>query len=411
MTNREQSLGTRFLLYPQSPSTPGYEKPEVTWISSPAGTVLAGPADDRMYVVDPAAEKDPYDYPLLPPFAGECLASVEPGPDGHFDHLRPGTRAFNAAHAFGALRRCLDIWEGYLGHKVVWHFADHYERLEIIPNLRWDNAQSGYGYMEFGQDLGEGGDAMPFALNFDVIAHELGHAILFSEIGLPPDGVPAGDDFVAYHEGVSDLVSLVAMLHFDTAADRLLRRTSGNLLALNELNRVAELSNERQIRIAGNSRKMSEVSDEAHDKSRPFTGAFFDAMVEIYHREIVAQKLVDLPASSITDARDLDDDVERVFAAAFADGYELKHFKLKAILADARDLMGMALARSWAGLDPTSLTYAGAAAAVVDALVEAGRPDAAEILVDCLAWREILTPFDIATLGNENLSPKGGVWP
>ena len=76
MAEREASIGTRFLLYPQSPTTPGYDKPELVWISDAQGSILPGPQNARMYVVDPLDWKDPYDYPYLPPFNG---AKAPPG--------------------------------------------------------------------------------------------------------------------------------------------------------------------------------------------------------------------------------------------------------------------------------------------------------------------------------------------
>ncbi len=401
MASSEQTIGTRFLLYPQAPTTPGYDKPELVWISDAQGSILAGPENGRMYVVNPTQHKTPYEYPYLPPFAGPRAPPVEPSPDGHFDHIDPSSPDFLGVHVFGCVARILDVWEGYLGHRITWHFSKTYERLEIVPMIDWDNAQSGYGMLEFGFDAAPDGTRHPYALNFDVIAHEIGHSILFSEIGLPAPGLPAGPDLRAYHEGVSDLCSLVGMLHFDTAMDRLLRRGAGNLMAMNELNRVAELADERQIRIAGNARKMSEVSDEVHDKSRPFTGGFFDALVQTYHDIAVDQGLVHLPSGSIPDARALNGDLERVYAEAFKADYDLKHFPLKAALADARDIMALALARSWGRLDSESLTYADAAYAVCDALQGNGQGNIADTVVECLAWREILTPYDIHLLGRD----------
>jgi len=399
MSEFSTDSGTRFLLYPQAPTTPGYDRPELVWVSDAAGTIAAGPSNDRMYAVDPLLSKSPYEYPYLPPFAGETYPVAEPSPDGHFDHIDPSHRAFLGTHVFGSVARILDVWEGYLGHRITWHFGERFERLEIVPLIEWDNAQSGYGYLEFGYDKTPDGTRYPYALNFDVIAHEIGHSILFAEIGLPYEGFQPGPDFVAYHEGVSDLCSLVGMLHFDTAMDRLLRRGKGNLLAMNELNAFAELADERQVRIAGNARRMSEVGSEPHDKSRPFTGAFFDAIVETYHNQAVDQGLVDLPKKSITDARDLDPDIAASFKAAFEADYELKHFQLKGALADARDVMGLALARSWGVLDNDRLTFVNAGYAVCDALQEMGRGDVAEIVQECLAWREILNPYDTAMIG------------
>jgi len=404
----ESSAGTRFLLYPQSPVTPGYDKPELVWISDARGSILPGPQNWRMYVVDPVSWKEPYENPYLPPFVGQKAPPVEPAPDGHFDHIDPGSHEFLGVHAFGCVARVLDVWEGYLGHRIKWHFANTYERLEIIPSLEWQNAQSGYGYLEFGFEPTAAGARDHFALNFDVIAHEIGHSILFSEIGLPRAGLSPGPDLFAYHEGVSDLCSLVGMLNFDTAMDRILRRGSGNLMALNELNRVAELADERQIRIAGNARKMSDVGQEFHDRSRPFTGGFFDALLQTYHDISVDRGLVDLPYGSIPDARGFDEDLSATYARAFEAEYDLKHFQLKAALADARDILALGLAKSWGRLDSESLTYPDAAFAVCEALQEHGHGNVAETVVECLAWREILNPNDVNLLGQDR--SRSAVW-
>ncbi|MCC1491917.1 hypothetical protein [Cognatishimia sp. F0-27] len=352
-----------------------------------------------MYVVRPNTDKAPYNYPYLPPYNGGRYPPAEPSPDGHWDHIPPDSPAFLGVHVFGCVARVLDVWEGYLGNRINWHFASTYDRLEIIPLIEWDNAQSGYGMLEFGYKPTPDGRRDLYALNFDVIAHEIGHSILFSEIGLPRPGLPPGPDLFAYHEGVSDLCSLIAMLHFDTAMDRLLRRGSGNLMALNELNRVAELADERQIRIAGNARKLTEVGNEVHDRSRPFTGGIFDTLVETYHDLCVQRGLVDLPRGSIPDARDIDSDLSHTFASAFRADYDLKHFHLKSALADARDIVAMGLAASWHKLDSETLTYADAAFAVCDALQEQGQGEAAETAAECLAWREIITPYDTFSLG------------
>jgi hypothetical protein len=408
VTYSAASTGTRFLLYPQSPTTPGYDKPELVWISDKQGSIQPGPQNARMYVVDPVTPKEPYTYPYLPPFIGAKAPPVEPSPDGHFDHIDPKSRAFLGVHVFGCVARTLDVWEGYLGNRINWHFADTYERLEIIPLIEWENAQSGYGMLEFGFKPTPGGERDMYALNFDIIAHEIGHSILFSEIGLPPVNVPPGPDLFAYHEGVSDLVSLIGMLHFDTAMDRLLRRGSGNLMAMNELNRVGELADERQIRIAGNARKMSDVGNDVHDRSRPFTGGFFDAVIQTYHDIAVSQGLVDLPHGSIGEARDIDPDLEQTYARAFEADYDLKHFQLKAALCDARDIMALGLAKSWSRLDSGNLTYADAAFAVCDALQENGHGNVAETVVECLAWREIITPYDVHMLGQGR--SRSAVW-
>ena len=107
---------------------------------------------------------------------------------GHFAHFAPGSRDFLAVHMYGSVRRVLDIFESYLGQRIEWPFRQDYPRLEIIPLIDWDNAQSGYGYIEFGQFSSTEGVIHPYGLNFDVIAHEIGHTIVFSLVGFPATG-------------------------------------------------------------------------------------------------------------------------------------------------------------------------------------------------------------------------------
>lgn len=379
--------GTRFLLYPQAPHISGYEKPETVWISTPPGSIRAGPEDYRIYVCDPLFDKEPYEYPYLPPFVGEAFAPAEPDYEGHFDRIDPASRQFLAAHAFASVSRVLDIWESYLGERIRWHFAETYERLEVIPWVDWENAQSGYGFLELGRERGGEGQGHPYALNFDVIAHEVGHAIQFSLFGMPSEGLGTGD-FAPFHEASSDLVSLLSFLHFDSGLDRLLRHCQANLLVLNELNRIAELTGERQLRLASNPRKMSEVSDEIHDRSRPFTGAVFDTLVDVYHAGLVRQGFADAQLLGL-DIRRLDGrTIERV-SAYTAEAYRARPFLFKSELIKARDEVALALARAWRVLDPDELSYGDAAHAIVGF---AGRlnPETAASFEENFRWREIL---------------------
>src|SRR3954462_10381198 len=97
MRTSEVRLGTRFAIFPQPPFVPGYEKPEILWLSPQLGKVTAGPSDDQIYVIDPAEVKPPYAFPNGPPYGGRRRARVEPGPDGHFDWVQPGNRDFLCA--------------------------------------------------------------------------------------------------------------------------------------------------------------------------------------------------------------------------------------------------------------------------------------------------------------------------
>jgi hypothetical protein len=355
-------LGTRFLLYPQAPYVSGYDKPEPVWISTPPDKLQAGPANRRFYVRDPILDKEPYEFPYLPPFVGEIYPPAEAAPDGHFDHLIAGSRQFIAAHAFASAQRVLDILESYLGHEVVWFFAETYDRLEIIPWVEWRNAQSGYGFLELGVDRGNDGRAAPFALNFDVIAHEVGHAVLFSLFGAPESGISAGD-FGAFHESNSDLISLLCFMHFDSGLDRLLRHCDGNLLVLNELNRIAELTGDRQIRLASNPRRLSEVTSEIHDRSRPFTGAIFDTIVEGFHLRLAERGLADAGLLGI-DIHDVDEARLERISRFTTDAFRARPYLFKTALIESRDEVALALAQAWPRLDPNNLSFTTAAGTV-----------------------------------------------
>src|SRR5262245_40524025 len=63
--------GTRFRLFPQPPFLKHYRKPVTVRLSPRAGSVGPGPADARMYVVEPVGKQRPYGVvfgPLGSPF-------------------------------------------------------------------------------------------------------------------------------------------------------------------------------------------------------------------------------------------------------------------------------------------------------------------------------------------------------
>jgi hypothetical protein len=381
------AAGTRFLVYAQSPLLSAYSKPETVWISTPPDQIQPGPADYRAYVADPIFGKEPYEFPSLPPYDGETHPPAMAGSDGHFDSIPVDSRQFVGAHAFACVSRVLDIWESYLGHSIQWHFADTHPRLEIVPFLEWDNAQSGYGYIELGIDHDTDGRAVPFAFNFDVIAHEVGHSILFSECGFP-EGRGSGVDFRVIHEAMGDLISLFSFLHFDSGMDRLLKNCNGNLLVLNELNRIAELAGDRQIRLACNSRRLSEVTSEVHDRSRPLTGAMFDTLVNTYHRALVSRGLADERLASM-DIRDADAGLLERVSDFTTRNFRARPFLFKSALIEARDDTALVLSRSWSRMTANEFDFE----TFSNVLLEAADQHAPHLLRDLeenLKWRELI---------------------
>ena len=390
--------GTRFRLFPQPPILPGFREPETVWISLPPHSIGPGPADDRFYVANAVNKRRHYEYPYLPPYRDAVHAAVRPGPGGHFDHLEPDSPQFMAAHVYGTLRLVLDIWEGYFGRPIQWHFSNDYPRLELVPWVEWNNAQSGWGFIETGYRVTEQGTRVPLGLNFDVLAHELGHTILYSEIGIPPEGQVTAE-YVAFHESASDLVAIVAALHFHTIVDMLLRNTSGNLYVRNLLNRIGETSPTEQIRLASNLLKMADVPDlrtpveqlsqpERHRMGEPLTGAVFDVLVEIFQQNLVDARLI----SSDLDERSRRESIEPTAFDAiqyeFDRAFRANPDGFAQALIDARDYMGVALARTWNRLNwNLSFIDVGRCLLLADAEMSGGWYQ--QEILQAFSWREI----------------------
>jgi hypothetical protein len=327
-----------------------------------------------MYTVFPL-DKVPYGdalgpygtpYLYLPPWTGPVLPPALPDPEGHFDGLEPGSPQFEAAHLFGSVRFALDIWEGYFGRPIGWHFAQRYRRLELAPLRGYDNAQAGYGYIEMGEHFSSEG-AVSFGLNFDIIAHELGHLILYQEMGQPTQ-LTAGGEYYGFHESAADMVGLLASMHFDSVIGPLLAHTRGNLYTFNRLNRIGEVSDHDQLRLASNDVRLSAFAhgwEGEHSLSLPLTGAMFDILVDIFHENLLAEGLISPEVEDLADLVERQPAYDDVIQALFDEAYAHDPAGFRRALVDARDTLGGYLAATWQRLSPHGLTYAHFAATLI----------------------------------------------
>ena len=393
-----RAFGTRFRIYAQPRFLPGFETPETIWVGVPPGAIQAGPADARMYVAD-AIDKLPYQPTDLPPCRGRLSPPVTAGADGHFDHLDTASREFGAAHIYAITRRVLDIWEGYLGRPIAWHFRDVQRRLELIPYVDWDNAQAGFGYVEAGFGRPKSGETTPFCLNFDVLAHEVGHLIVFSLLGIPDDDTLTSQ-YLAYHESASDCVALLSALHSDRMIEHLLNGCDGDLYVANELDRLAELSPSEQIRRASHSMRMADVEGtqipwqrltqkQRHELGEPMTGALFDILVEIFQERLVERGLISRALADLaTRAANGEVDPEAT-RGEFESAYRRDPAGFADALRAARDVVGIRLAVVWDELSPHHLSLGRAAAKflTVDRRLSAGRYQ--DITRAAFLWRQI----------------------
>jgi hypothetical protein len=304
---------------------------------------------------------------------------------------RATTRQFEMAHLYGAVRFTLDVWERYFGRAISWHFSPPYERLEIGLLQAVDNAFAGFGFLEAGVHVTDAGEHHPFSMNFDVIAHEVGHLIIFAEVGLPVPELME-DEYFGFHESAADLVALLAVLHFDSVVERLLETTSGNLYTLNELNRFAELSEDEEIRIAGNGRRMSEFAKgwmKEHELSEPLTGALFDILVDIFHESLLERGLIRPEVEDLADQVQRVPEYEPLIQALFDEAYVANPGGFKEALLEARDYLGFALAETWRRLPAESLNYEDVASILLGVERDLSGGRFARLMRENFLWREI----------------------
>lgn len=301
---RFSTSGTKFSVFAQPAESGG--TPEVIHVRARPGSIAAGPRDATMHVID-ARRKLPYrrdadaSVRSRPPYRGRRFPPARPR-GGHFDHLTPGTRAFDAAATFATVRIVMEIWEHHVGRRIPWYFgATVGPSLEVIPRISSNNAWSGDGYLELGYPYYPEPEERdhPYCRNFAWIAHETGHFILKALIGTMPDDEKSLMHR-AHEEAAADFVALLAALHFDSVLTVALERTRGKLFSINTLSRLGAWGarSDERLRTLYNASTMSSVrAARAVDKYRlakPFEGAAFDAFVEIFEARLVALDAIPL---------------------------------------------------------------------------------------------------------------------
>ena len=198
-------------------------RPVTTTVPVPAERLEPGPRGARFAVVDadpghPVAlhSRDPWNY------------------RDRWAHKRPealvGDRGFRAQNVFAVAAHTLALVEQYLGRPIPW-FGDT-PQLTLRPQATFGPVAyytRADGAVNFGWVTALGTRPELFtALSYDVIAHEVTHAVLdglrprFAEPGLP--------DQLAFHEGLADLVALLSVFTLDGVAERLLQPVQGRVV-------------------------------------------------------------------------------------------------------------------------------------------------------------------------------------
>jgi hypothetical protein len=340
------------------------------------GGIRPGPVDATVRVVNATGKFAYRDEGVLgtpltgePPYAGPAAPGAAPDPQGHFDHLPPGTPEFACANVFAIVKSVEVFWERCLDRDLHWYFLPPYRHpfpdLEVIPFIESENCWSGDGYLEFGYPKFRTALARdrsdPFCENFDAVAHEAGHLILKSIMGNPTDAEKTVEHR-AHEEACADMVAVLASLGFDAEVDRLLHETGGRLFTVNPLSRIAEWSPRggEEIRELFHGRRLPDVEPagadgDKHTLSLPYSGALYDLLVAIYQRGLMDRNVVAAAPERLANGavRQALADIDRALPAQPGSARE----QIKDALVAARDEVARLLAATWVGLSGSVVTY------------------------------------------------------
>lgn len=230
--------------------------------------------------------------------------------DARGDYIFPPTRReFDQINAiyYGtvALRMC----EQYAGRPLPWSFG--MEQLLLDPCVGTSQANAFYNESErlvgfFTYKRGK--NEIRAAQSADIIAHEVGHAILDGLRDLLNVSFSFGPE--AFHESFCDTISILVALHDHGLIERLIAVTDGNLEVQNFVSTLAEELGTLRNSIDDDPRndstfylrnalndfkaqpfkklpylpenRVTGLGREAHSYSRVYTGALYRILVEIY---------------------------------------------------------------------------------------------------------------------------------
>jgi hypothetical protein len=122
------------------------------------------------------------------------------------------------------------------------------------------------------------------ASSWEIVAHETGHAL---HEAIKPNRDSAHRGFKTWGESFADQVAMWTSLRDSDRIVRLLAETNGNLNESNALTRIGEafatLTGEGTgLRDAFHDKKVSDTSEEEHDRSEVFTGALYRLFLTVY---------------------------------------------------------------------------------------------------------------------------------
>lgn len=256
-------------------------------------TLGHGPTSSRVAVVD-------YNADLDTRFAPARMLSSKKGfrgIDGRSDEKLLDSFTFHQVNVWAIIEEILNRLENHraLGRPIPW--ASGFGRLLVLPHAGYE-ANAFYdretGALHFFYFEGLDGKPVYTCLSHDIIAHELGHAIL--------DGLKPGYNDVSsaetagFHEYFGDAIAMTASLRRREIALLVTKGAPQRLAAKNVVSAIASefgaahhgVAAKDYLRGAWNSRKMSDLRGtyQEHDWSEILTGVYYSLLQYLYQRNL-----------------------------------------------------------------------------------------------------------------------------
>lgn len=211
----------------QDPSVLVADQPALAKIPVPADRLESGPRSHRFHVMGiDTATNTPRDPVVL--HAGDRWTYEDRWAASPVAELLADPE-FRAQNVYAVASHTLALFERHLGRPIPWQTGSPQLHLrpeaKLAGNAHYSRTQGGvlFGWLPA---VGET-PALYTSLSYDVIAHEVSHAILdglrpcYTEPGLP--------DPRAFHEALADLVALFSVFDLDGVAEALLKGTDGTI--------------------------------------------------------------------------------------------------------------------------------------------------------------------------------------
>ena len=201
---------------------------------------------------------------------------------------------FDAVHTFTVVRQVLTMYRRALVRNKIeidlkWQWGS--DPISVYPNAGEDaNAyysrdEKALRFFYFPNDDGGDSSIIHTCRSFDIVAHEVGHAIL--DALRPGYWASWHPQTGGLHEAFGDITAILTMLAQMDQCEAIIAEAKGDLHAKSFFPALAEqfgdaLGRTMGLRNADNDLTLSEVSNEVHDLSKVFTGAFYDILADIY---------------------------------------------------------------------------------------------------------------------------------